>query len=198
MKTSGDCPLSLLRARLPIWERDSWKGRGVVEATPHTVTMVGESQYCMVLLKERDGSRMLPVWMHVHRAQPIILWLRGNRLRRPQTHDLFIQMAEKLGGELVQAALYQVKEGVLQARVELCRDRQEISLNCAASDAVVLATKKGVPIAVADEIMEMTGIVPEPSLSERASSQSDGKVERLAAFRDFIERLDLTGIGGPT
>lgn len=168
-----------------------------MEVTPHTVIMAGESQYCMVLLKERDGSRILPIWMRVHRAQPIILWLRGMRSRRPQTHGLFIQMAEKLGGELVQAALYQVKEGVLQARVELCRDGQEISLNCAASDAIVLATKKGVPIAVADEIMEVAGFIPEPSLSEGAPSQSDGKVERLSAFRDFMEELDLRGIGGP-
>jgi bifunctional DNase/RNase len=120
------------------------------------------------------------------------------RSRRPETHELFIQMAEKLGGELVQAALYQVKEGVLQARVVLCRDGQEISLNCAASDAIVLATKKGVPIAVADEIVEVAGFIPEASLGEGASSQSNGKVERLRAFRDFIEELDVTGIGGPT
>lgn len=170
----------------------------MVEVTPHTVIMVGESQYCMVLLKGRDGSRMLPIWMRVHRAQPIILWLRGMRLRRPQTHDLFIEMAEKLGGELVHAALYQVKEGVLHGRLVLCRDGQEISLNCAASDAIVLATKKGVPITVADEIMEVAGFIPEPSLSEGAPSQSDGKAERLSAFRDFIEQLDLRGIGGPT
>ncbi|NIN97593.1 MAG: hypothetical protein GTN93_21085, partial [Anaerolineae bacterium] len=136
------------------------RGRGVVEVTPHTVILVGDSQYCMVLLKESDGSRMLPIWMRVHRAQPIILWLRGKRLRRPHTHELFIQMAEKLGGELVQAALYQVKEGVLQGRLVLSRESQEISLMCMASDAIVLATKKGVPITVAHEIMEMAGFIP--------------------------------------
>jgi bifunctional DNase/RNase len=71
-------------------------------------------------------------------------------------------------------------------------------LNCAASDAIVLTTKKGVPIAVADEIMEVAGIILEPSLSEEASSQSDWEIETVSAFRDFIEQLDLTGIGGPT
>jgi len=166
----------------------------MVEVTPQTVIMVGESRYCMVLLKERDGSRLLPIGMRVHRAQPIVLWMKGIRLGRPQTHDLFIEVVEKLGAELIGIAVYGVEQGALLSRVILHKSDEQIALECRSSDGIAVALKKGIPITVADEIMAVAAFRPQQSSTDGAGAESDEEEEKLTAFRDFIDGLDLNGL----
>lgn len=166
----------------------------MLEVTPHTVVGIGESEYCLLLLKEKDGPRLLPVWMRAHRAQPIVLCMNKVRLARPQTHDLFINVCEKLGARLVRGTVYDVEEGGLMSRILMEKDGEQITLECSASDGIAIAAKKGIPITVADEIMEVAGFRPQQSRTEGAAAQSDGEEEELTAFKDFVEGLDLNGL----
>ncbi len=166
----------------------------MVEVKPHTVIMVDKSQHCMVLLKEVEGSRLLPIWMRVLRARPIALYLQGITPRRPQSHDLFLQVAEKLGGGLVRATLHQLEEDVLLGTLFLSWHGQEIALECGASDAIVLAAKQGLPITVPDQIMEVAGFQPGRSRTDVPATEFEVEDENGSAFHDFIEGLDLTGL----
>ncbi|MGB3904886.1 MAG: bifunctional nuclease family protein [Anaerolineae bacterium] len=166
----------------------------MVEVTPHTVLGIGKSEWCIVLFKEADGPRLLPIWMRAYRAQPIVLWMKSIRLGRPQTHDLFIEVVEKLGAELIRIAVYGVEQGALLSRLILHKSDEQIALECRSSDGIAVALKKGIPITVADEIMEVAGFRPQQSRTEGAAAQSDGEEEELTAFKDFVEGLDLNGL----
>jgi len=161
----------------------------MLEVTPHTVIAVGESEYCMVLLKDRTRSRYLPVWMRVQRAQPIVLWMQGIRPVRPRIHDLFVEVAEQLGVKLVRAMIYGVEDGTLLSRVILHKDDEEIALECRASDAIAVAVTRSVPITVAEEIMRLAGFGPQRY--EASTTDAEDEEDKLAVFRDFIEGLDL-------
>lgn len=165
----------------------------MLEVTPHTVVGIGESEYCLLLLKEKDGPRLLPVWMRAHRAQPIVLCMNKVRLARPQTHDLFINVCEKLGARLVRGTVYDVEEGGLMSRILMEKDGEQITLECSASDGIAMAAKKGIPITVSDEIMPMAGFRP-AKRKAGASETRSREEEKLAVWRDFIEGLDLNGL----
>jgi bifunctional DNase/RNase len=165
----------------------------MLEVTPHTVVGIGESEYCLLLLKEKDGARLLPLWMRVRRAQPIVFWMKGMSLRRPQTHDLFVELAERLGLKLVRVSLYGMEKGVLLSSVVLRQDGEEISLECNASDAIAVAVTKEVPITVADEIMQLAGFMPKGTRAEISAIESEEEQE-LTVWRDFIEGLDMDGL----
>ncbi len=166
----------------------------MVEVTAHTVLSVGESGYCVVLLKEKGGSRYLPVWVRVHQAQPIALWMQNVRLGRPHTHDLLLELADKLGLKLVGVNIYDVEKGALLSRIILRKHGEEIALECRASDAIAVAVKKGVPITVTEEIIRIAGIVVRHEQVESSVSGPEQQGDRLSAFRDFIESLDLDGL----
>ncbi len=164
----------------------------MIEVTPHTVVKVGQSEYCMVLLKETNGQRLLPVWMRVHRAQPIVLWMNNLKQERPRTHDLFVDVVEKLGVSLAGVTIYGMESGALLCRIMLHHDDEEITLECRASDAIAVAIAKGVPIRVADEIMAAAGFTPRSEKAQTSATMSEEDVDReLSVFKDFIDGLDL-------
>ncbi len=165
----------------------------MVEVTPHTAIMLGKSEYCIILLKERSGPRLLPLWVRVKRAQPILLWLSKVPLSRPRTHDLVTDVTHKLGAELVRVTMYGIEQGALLSRMIVHKDDEEIAFECASSDAIAVATKAGVPIMVSDEIMHVAGYKPRHSKGE-TSTVSEKEEEKLAVYRDFIEGLDLSGL----
>jgi bifunctional DNase/RNase len=166
----------------------------MLEVTPHTVVGIGESEYCLLLLKEKVGQRLLPIWMRTRRAQPIVLWMKGIKLRRPQTHDLFVEVAERLGLKLIRVSLYGIEKGVLLSSVVLRQDGEEISLECNASDAITVAITREIPITVADEIMQVAGFWPGGRRAETSVSEPDEEEQELAVWREFIETLDLNGL----
>ncbi len=165
----------------------------MVEVTAHTAIMLGKSEYCIVLLKERDGPRLLPLWVSVQRAQPILLWLKKVPLSRPRTHDLVAEVTHKLGGELVQVTMYGIEQGALLSRVIVHKDDEEIAFECASSDAIALAIKTGVPIMVSDQIMRLAAYESRHSEAKTSMTVSEEE-EKLAVYRDFIEELDLNGL----
>jgi bifunctional DNase/RNase len=120
--------------------------------------------------------------------------MKSIRVGRPQTHDLFIEVVEKLGAELIRIAVYGVEQGALLSRVILHKSDEQIALECRSSDGIAVALKKGIPITVADEIMEVAGFRPQQSRTEGAAAQCDGEEEELTAFKDFVEGLDLNGL----
>ncbi len=166
----------------------------MVEVVPHTVVRLGESEYCMMVLKERDGTRYLPIWMTLRRAEPIVLCMQEIRPSRPRTHDLFMEVARRLGGRLVGVSMYGVEKGIALSRVALSKEGKQIALECSAGDAIALALKEGVPISASDEIMRKAAVALRHGEIGMSAAQSEEDEEKLAVFRDFIDSLDLTGL----
>jgi hypothetical protein len=166
----------------------------MVEVTIDSVRVSLMSQHRVVVLKEVDGERFLPIWIGPFEADAITIELQGVEVARPLTHDLLKSVVTLLGGEVVRVTISDLQNDTFYARIVLDVEGDETEVDSRPSDAIALAVRCTAPILVADHVMERASIVPEEDA--RGEGEQEGKAsEDLDAFRDFVEGLDLEGLG---
>jgi len=134
----------------------------------------------VVLLKETDRERYLPIWIGPWEANAIAASLQGVTSERPMTHDLFATTLGALGVELRRVIVSSLTEETFHATLELERDGQTYTVDARPSDALALAVRTGVRIYASIEVLDRAGVEPD--------SQVD---ERLEVFREFVNSLGL-------
>jgi hypothetical protein len=127
-----------------------------------------------LILKEMHGPRRLPIIIGAFEAQSIALEMEGIRPPRPLTHDLLKTIIDTLGGSLNDVTINELREGTFFARLTV--DTKEIDSR--PSDAIALAVRYGVPIFVADRVMDEASFIPE---NEDADAESTGETSGEAA-----------------
>lgn len=133
----------------------------------------------MVLLKEVDGHRYLPIWIGSAEAAAIANALEGLVPPRPLTHDLMATLLADLGHSTQEVLITSLEGGTFYA--ELIVDGRAISAR--PSDAVALAIRMQVPIRCTDELLDMVGV--------DFSEEEDVEVEKFRAFLDTISAEDF-------
>jgi bifunctional DNase/RNase len=169
----------------------------MVEVKIDSVRVSLMSQHRIVVLKEADSARYLPIWIGPFEADAITIELQGVEVARPLTHDLLKTSIEKLGAEIQRVAITDLRNDTFYAEIGLQVDGRRMAIDSRPSDAIALAVRARVPIYVDSEVMEQAAIIPEPDLEGAAVSEGTGgetKAEAPEAFRDFLAGLDLTGL----
>ncbi len=118
-----------------------------------------------LILKEVNGPRRLPIIIGAFEAQSIALEIEGIKPPRPLTHDLIKNIIDLLGGDLVDVLINELRDGTFYARLNL--ETQEIDSR--PSDAIALAVRYGVPIYVAEKVMEEASFVSEGEEGEKGA-----------------------------
>jgi bifunctional DNase/RNase len=156
----------------------------------------------VVVLKEKDADRYLPIWIGADVADAIAFSLQDLTLARPQTHDLLSGAISELGGSVVSIVINDLKDDTFFAQIRIERDGETIELDSRPSDAIALAVRSAVPIYVLEDVIEKVGVVldDEGQLIEGAGVEvakpaSAEELEKLSAFRDFVSGLDLDDLG---
>ena len=146
-----------------------------------------------LILKEVNGKRRLPIIIGAFEAQSIALEIEGIKPPRPLTHDLMKNILESLGAELTEITISELRDGTFFAT--LIFDSQEVDAR--PSDAIALAVRFGVPIFVAEKVMEEASFLPENEEQSEAASQGKSAMEGLtklealrAQLNEAIERED--------
>ncbi|GAB3218813.1 bifunctional nuclease family protein [Kineococcus gypseus] len=140
----------------------------------------------IVLLRERDGDRYLPIWIGAPEASAIAFAQQGVVPPRPLTHDLLKDVVEALGRRLEEVRIVAVRDNVYFA--ELAFDGG-VSVSSRTSDAIALALRVGCPIVGADEVLDSGG-VPVPD-------EDEDEVEKFREFLDHITPEDFESGSGP-
>ena len=136
----------------------------------------------IVLLKELDGLRYLPIWLGAVEATAIAFAQQGVKPPRPLTHDLFKEVLSELGAKLITVYLTELKDGVFYAQLNF-EDGPTISAR--PSDAIALALRTGSPILASEQLLSEAGIeIPD---------QAEDEVERFKEFLDQIKPEDFLG-----
>lgn len=159
------------------------------------------SQQRIVILRERDAERYLPIWIGVYEAESITIALQEVEVARPLTHDLLRNVFQKLNARVLRVEVVALRDDTFYGNIVAEVDGNILNIDARPSDALAIAVRAHVPILVAHSVMDTAGIIPEEDLqedseeSEVVSSESVPEIadaeERLSIFEDFLEGLDI-------
>jgi bifunctional DNase/RNase len=142
----------------------------------------------IVLLKEIDGSRFLPIWVGAVEATAIAFAQQGVEPPRPLTHDLMKELVELFDVTLTAVHLTEIKEGIFYATMHL-RDSnsQPLSISARPSDAIALAVRTKSNILATEELLDEIGIeIP----------QGEGENQEVEKFREFLDQINPEDFAG--
>ena len=130
----------------------------------------------IVLLKEIDGVRYLPIWVGAVEASAIAFAQQGLIPSRPLTHDLFTSVLQILHADVLRVEITDLIDGVFFAELHLTGG---VTISARPSDAIALALRAGAAITALDSLFEKAGIeIPD---------QSEDEVEK---FREFLDQIN--------
>lgn len=108
----------------------------------------------VVLLKEKNGERVLPIWIGPSEASAIAMEISGVKFKRPLTHDLFKQCLLDLGVVMESVFISELKDNTYYARIYLNHQGKQLELDARPSDSIALALRMKAPIHTTDELLE--------------------------------------------
>jgi len=157
----------------------------MVEVEIDSVRVSLTNQQRIVILKQVNKERYLPIWIGLYEAEAITIALQEIKVARPQTHDLLKTLIHSLNAKLIQVEVISLSEDVFYGNLILQVDSNQKEVDCRPSDALALAARTNVPILVAEDVMSQAGIVPEDDISDK---EAEGLTQQEA---DEIEEQDL-------
>ena len=165
----------------------------------HLVNVVGlrmerPADQSIVILREAEGDRLLPIWIGRAEATAIAFAQQGVVPQRPLTHDLMRDLVEALGQVLTQVLITELRDGVFYATL---RFESGVDVSARPSDAIALALRTGAPIfAAADVLAEASLTVLDEE--EAAAPVADDELERFREFLDTISPEDFGSGADPS
>ena len=180
----------------------------MVEVVIDSVRVSLTNQQRIVVLRETNNERYLPIYIGPYEAEAITIALQEIEVERPQTHDLLKNILTTLNARLVRIEVVSLKEDVYYGNLVVEVDGRTVYVDSRPSDALALAARAHVPILVAKEVMDAAGVMPEedlqnqrpatPSASSRPSAGDEPEIEvssdRLSVFEDFLQNLDVDNL----
>jgi uncharacterized protein len=171
----------------------------MVEVVIDSIRVSLMSQQRIVILREADAERYLPIWIGVYEAEAITLSLQEVEVARPLTWDLLKNVFGALNARVIRIEVVALRDDTFYGNIVAEVNGRTLNIDSRPSDALALAVRAHVPILVTRTIMDMAGIIPEEDLQEEGAEPVDetpgqeieGSEERLSIFEDFLEKLDL-------
>jgi bifunctional DNase/RNase len=145
----------------------------------------------IVLLKESDGPRFLPIWVGAVEATAIAFAQQGVTPPRPLTHDLLKDVIAATGNNVREVFLSELRNGVFYA--ELVFDNG-LKVSARPSDAIALALRTGTPIFGSTTLLAQAGIEinegGESEANEGVPAGGEGSEFEVERFREFLDQID--------
>ena len=135
----------------------------------------------VVVLKEKDAERFLPIWVGSAEANSIALKMSGIDPERPVTHDLMANMLEALGVTITRVVVSELRNDTFHARILGRVGGRDLELDSRSSDAIALALRVNSPIYVAREVMDQAAVVP----------RGEDEESKLEVFQQMVNEMNL-------
>ncbi len=144
----------------------------------------------ILLLKEIDGSRFLPIWVGASEASAIAFAQQGVEPPRPLTHDLMREIVESLDATVTAVHLTEMRDGVFYANLIIRSGASSATtISARPSDAIALALRTHSNILASSELLDEAGI----EIPVEEGGAENQEVERFRAFLDEINPDDFAG-----
>ena len=162
-----------------------------------------ETSQRAVVLKVKDSNLFLPIFIGQYEVEAIRLKLLDVTVPRPMTHDLLGSVIGDLGGKVSSIVVSELKEDTFFAKIIVECQGNVLEVDARPSDAIALAVRTNSPIYAEESVIEKAGIALDQDTeaadsgslnNEESVSVDDEELEKLSAYFDFIDTLDLEEI----
>src|SRR5512139_2055254 len=173
----------------------------MVEVVIDSIRVSLISQQRIVILREVDADRYLPIWIGIYEAEAIALALQDVEVARPLTWDLLKNIFSILDARIVRVEVTSLHDDTYYGNIVAEVDGRKLDIDSRPSDAIALAVRAHVPILVARPILDSVGVIPEDDMQEATpgttppieAPSSEINEENLSVFNDFLKNLDMDG-----
>jgi bifunctional DNase/RNase len=159
----------------------------------------------VVILKEVQADRYLPIWIGAAEADAIAIKLQGVSVPRPLTHDLLYSVINTLGVKIKSILVNDLQNDTFYAKINFDFNGKDLAIDSRPSDAIAVAVRAKALIYVNEEVLDKAGIIFDQETGKPVASSQSGKDEKkevseeelrkMSAFTDFINTLDLRDLG---
>jgi bifunctional DNase/RNase len=133
----------------------------------------------IVLLKEKEGERFLPIWIGAMEATAIAFALQGIVTARPMTHDLMKNLLEEIGVRVDRIVITELRDGTFYAVIQMQQNGSQFEVSSRPSDAIALAVRVNVPVFANEDVLTEASIVIR-----------DDEEQEVEKFREFLEQVN--------
>jgi len=166
----------------------------VIEARVNGLILEHKTQQNIVVLREAEGQRILPIWIGPGEAQAIRRILSEETFPRPLTHDLLVIMLEGLKAKITRVVISDLRENTFFASVIVEHGSDVLSVDARPSDSIALALRAKAPIYVNEKLLQ-------PAPAEEATPEEGGEArpltdeEKAEQLRRYLEKLNPEDFG---
>ncbi len=150
----------------------------------------------VLLLREIDGERYLPIWIGQSEAASIALQQKGIEPPRPLTHDLIVNLIAEFGQTLQEVRIVDMQEGTFYAEMVFGDD---LRVSARPSDSIAVAIRAGVPIIADETVLTDAGLLIPEEEGEEPGTSSNTKEDEVEKFKEFLDNVspdDFKASGG--
>lgn len=165
----------------------------------------------VIILREKDSDRFLPIWIGPAEADAIAVKLQNITVPRPLTHDLLREVISNLGGTVSHVIVTDLHNDTFFAKVVINVNGRSVEIDSRPSDAIALAVRVNATVYAEETVLDKAGIMldketgkPVIPYAEALGAEAEAgrevpeeELKRLSAFKDFIDSLDLEDFGKP-
>jgi bifunctional DNase/RNase len=156
----------------------------MIEMTIKGLTVDPITNMPIVILKDKDGKRALPIWVGVFEANAIALQIENVETPRPMTHDLLRNIITDLDGSVDRVVVNDLRDNTFYAVIHLTVRGERVAVDSRPSDAIALALRTRAPILVEESVIDNAKTV------DAAGDREDN--DRL---QKWLESLDPEELG---
>jgi bifunctional DNase/RNase len=169
----------------------------VVEVRLHGLILEQKTQQNIVILREIEGERILPIWIGPVEAQAIRRYLADETFPRPLTHDLIQLVVDGLKAKVTRIVIADLKESTFFASIVIESDGEVLSIDARPSDSIAVALRAKAPIFVNEKLLQ-----PPPSAESAAEEETEeapkrelSEEEKAEQLRRYLEKLNPEDFG---
>lgn len=167
---------------------------GMLEVSVARLGLERDTNTPIVVLQEKDGDRMIPIYIGHAEANAIAMELAEVKFERPLTHDLMQQVIIGLGAELSRVVLTRVEKSTYYAELHLRRDDHVIQIDARPSDSIAIALRLKAPIFAAEDLLNISSS-EETIIPDISGETLDSDALKSDALKKYLEKLNPEDFG---
>jgi bifunctional DNase/RNase len=160
----------------------------MIEVVVSRLGLDSSTQSYVVILQEKDGQRLLPIWIGQPEAESIVMQMHNIKRVRPLTHDLCKSIIVGLGGSLQKVHITRVEKNTYYAELHVARGGEVVQIDARPSDSIAIALRLSAPIFASDTLLSDVQVEESTDTFDAESARNTAELN-AEQLKEYLERL---------